>query len=988
MEPYSNQSLLQSRVSSLLQKCVDGCSNFRRWGSLSCSVYDTAWVSMIFRDVVNGQPKWLFPASFGYLLLNQSTGGGWCSETTSEIDAILNTSAALLALKTHQQYEDGGEGEIMVGDLHQRIQNATAFLQAKLETWDVEATDHVGSEILVSAHLRLLSEKGITFDFPGSESLKRLNKEKLKKFSPELLYGSEPITLIHSLEAFAGQIDFDKLSHRLNFGSMLASPSSTSAYLIYANSWNDSAEAYICSVVEHTQGGDSGAVPSVFPSTIFEITWVISTLLENGPPLDKIHMEQFGIITGFLKDQLHTHGEVIGFASGVIADADDTARIILTLNLAGINISPNQLIKTFKHIDHFQTYVGERNPSISTNCNVLDALLHTADPDVHIVEIALIIRFLYKLYSKGELNDKWNTSAMYVRMLLANPLSKLWRLRAMGSLPSLPEDCQQIAPLVLNDILFKTIHEQGHDGSWHNKCPEVTAYTLLALASISNTPLGLIPKEELQSSITKGRMYLEANKSLWDQGEAIWKEKVSYKSSLLSEAYCTAAVRALTFTWDTAGKEDCLDAINISSTRVKKFSKFYSCLPLFSEEPLWRLNTALFESYLWLPQLIASKLNIFPNVENPENDKYLEYIPQTWAICNAKNGNSLEPGFMWEMMMVSMLNFQVDRFIEAVIGQEHMINHVNAVKSIVHCLFDEEGVAEHDTDGQTVFQKSSFSTCERHNGTKLPTEKRATQDCAISTETQYDCDQIKLVFRRFITYILTRPAVLCSPKSLKCSLRRELKAFLLAQLTQAEESRMFCLQTDRTKAHPVCFSDAPTSYFQWVHSTASENTSCPYSYHFFNCLISYYKGYGKRGCHPDKVSGMKAAGAVLYGVRQRYLSEALCQHLATMCRQYNDYGSVLRDQVEGNLSSVNFSEFWEGLPDHKDGCESNEMTIKANLMWVAEYERKGCMRALERLDELGLDEQTKRMIKTFVDVTDLYGQIYVARDIGTRIKTD
>lgn len=103
---------------------------------------------------------------------------------------------------------------------------------------------------------------------------------------------------------------------------------------------------------------------------------------------------------------------------------------------------------------------------------------------------------------------------MYVRMLLANPLSKLLRLRAMGSLPSLPEDRGQIASLILNHILLKTIHEQGHDGSWHNKCPEVTTYALLALASISNTPPGLIPKGKLQSSIINDRLYLEANLSL------------------------------------------------------------------------------------------------------------------------------------------------------------------------------------------------------------------------------------------------------------------------------------------------------------------------------------------------------------------------------------------------------------------------------------------------------------------------------------------
>lgn len=32
-------------------------------------------------------------------------------------------------------------------------------------------------------------------------------------------------------------------------------------------------------------------------------------------------------------------------------------------------------------------------------------------------------------------------------------------------------------------------------------------------------------------------------------------------------------------------------------------------------------------------------------------------------------------------------------------------------------------------------------------------------------------------------------------------------------------------------------------------------------------------------------------------------------HLGRMCRQYNDYGSLARDQEERNLNSLNFPEF-------------------------------------------------------------------------------
>lgn len=123
-----------------------------------------------------------------------------------------------------------------------------------------------------------------------------------------------------------------------------------------------------------------------------------------------------------------------------------------------------------------------------------------------------------------------------------------------------------------------------------------------------------------------------------------------------------------------------------------------------------------------------------------------------------KEWQSAKTALHVEMMIVSMLNLQVDRFIEDVMGQERMINQVNAVRSIVPCLFDEKGVAEHDTDGHIASHWLSSSTYEQSNGTKLPTAECSTRD-----HKEYDCGQIKSVLHRFITYILTHP-VLYAPR--------------------------------------------------------------------------------------------------------------------------------------------------------------------------------------------------------------------------------
>ncbi|RYP00490.1 hypothetical protein DL765_010905 [Monosporascus sp. GIB2] len=104
---------------------------------------------------------------------------------------------------------------------------------------------------------------------------------------------------------------------------------------------------------------------------------------------------------------------------------------------------------------------------------------------------------------------------------------------------------------------------------------------------------------------------------------------------------------------------------------------------------------------------------------------------------------------------------------------------------------------------------------------------------------------------------------------------------------------------------------------------------------------------------------------------------------------YNDYGSVARDKDEGNLNSIDFPEFQQdpvGPTSDKAGKEF-EQVLKAELLWLAEYERRGLdMAVLQLEEELGrTHEQLVDSLKLFIRVTDLYGQIYVQKDIATRL---
>ena len=109
-----------------------------------------------------------------------------------------------------------------------------------------------------------------------------------------------------------------------------------------------------------------------------------------------------------------------------------------------------------------------------------------------------------------------------------------------------------------------------------------------------------------------------------------------------------------------------------------------------------------------------------------------------------------------------------------------------------------------------------------------------------------------------------------------------------------------------------------------------------------------------------------------------------------MCRQYNDYGSIVRDRLESNLNSVNFPEFGalgedDGVVEDDSAVSTVEEGLKADLFAVAEYERKCLQLAKGELNKL-VSKRTQDMLSLFVDVTDLYWQIYVARDIASRMR--
>lgn len=256
----------------MTQHLLDNYDSVHGAGFMSCTVYDTAWLSLVKKENVDGQQRWLFPECFQYILDNQQNDGSW-EAYQSEIDGILNTAASLLALQRHS----ANPLQIDVlspGELCRRVELARAALERKLSCWNVSETTHVGFEIIVPTLLRLLDEEGISFQFEGKATLMEINAAKMSRFKPEYLYGKTQLTALHSLEALSGMIDYTKVAHHKTGGGFMGSPSATAAYLIGLppSKWDNEAEGYLRHVLQRSPGKDS--VPSAFPSTNFEFSWV------------------------------------------------------------------------------------------------------------------------------------------------------------------------------------------------------------------------------------------------------------------------------------------------------------------------------------------------------------------------------------------------------------------------------------------------------------------------------------------------------------------------------------------------------------------------------------------------------------------------------------------------------------------------------------------------------------------------------------------
>ncbi|KAF2734802.1 hypothetical protein EJ04DRAFT_534654 [Polyplosphaeria fusca] len=738
-----------------------------------------------------------------------------------------------------------------------------------------------------------------------------------------------------------------------------------------ATSWDNEAEAYLRMVYSQQASiGKKGGFPSAFPSTLFEISWVLDTLLEAGFDRDDFLLEDIRKLTVLLETNLKSQ--------------------------AGI----------------CQNDLSAGAARLEPQCRAYAKSVRNRRVFHYIVKCA---SFLSKTWMHNDGPDKWHTSVHYPMMLIAQAFTLLLKRWGKNELDhdAIPTKLvYQDVPRTLLDILSQTMGLQQADGSWESK-REVTAYAILTLAPLLSLPWVDFLKPEGIACMYRGKAYLEDGRSSWREAEVLWIEKTAYSSKNLAHAYCLAASKIVVPMSSTSHRITELFPVQMSKKMARMLGFFAHVAP-FSEAPKWKLQLSLLQSAQYASALKEARYAIFPRMEKASDEKYQEYIPFTWIGCRDHLSSSIPGEALWEMMLISMFNFQVDAFMETTAwdqykgrlpelkafilkkvlrtngmanGSSHAVN--GDTKGASNGVLKHEGrlmngdakpvvngnhlapAAQLNGDsinvptshnGATKIGASADDDTNESNGSTMTNGTRNRKDSGKGLQ-GLNGDLVEETLTKFVNHALQHPKVLNSPPSMRAWLAHEMQTFLLAHITHMEDCIEMAESSDVSN-DSATWSKPRTTFFNWVKTTSADHTSCPYSFVFFLCLI------GEKG--KDMIAT----------IQQRYALEDACHHLATMCRQYNDFGSVVRDQEERNLNSVNFPEF---VTTEDRLMSSKELTErrKSDLLAVAEYERRCLARVIGELDE-SLDAKTMQKLALFIQVTDLYGQIYVARDIGIR----
>jgi len=476
-------SEIKAETTSLFQSLKDG------W--MPGIAYDTAWTA---------SHSVMFPKSLEWILKNQKDDGSWGCEVRYYHDRLMSTLAAIIALsKSHK-----------ADKLRKPIEKGVEFLWKGLDKIKKEEYDTIGFELLLPALMEEAERLDLNVPTLKGEYFERIREAKLSVILKELVYSGRT-TLSFSAEFLGPNIDITKIGNIQNpNGSVGNSPSAT-AYLLH-HVLERRALSYLDKVYALNR---DGSIMAVYPFEIFEKSWVMYHFITLGLPIEDHSIKH----VSDLKRAWTKVGTGIS-KSSPLPDSDDTAVVFKVLNHFGEKLSP-KVFEEYEGEKNFICFKYERDPSVSTNVHILDAIKSCIGTNSYERWIEKILNFLKQKRIHGQYwIDKWHVSPYYATCHAIVALCHLDYSMA-----------ERAVEWILNT--------QNPDGSWgyYQETPEETAYALWVLLYWHENV------EKLDEAVLlKGIRYLVKN-FRFDQHPELWIAKGLYcplnvvRSAVLSVLY-------------------------------------------------------------------------------------------------------------------------------------------------------------------------------------------------------------------------------------------------------------------------------------------------------------------------------------------------------------------------------------------------------------------------------------------------------------------
>ena len=505
MEPEND-----TRLSAYLDYAVRSILRMEAARPIQPTDYDTCWVA----GLTNPDGTLAYPDLLWQLLERQRPDGSWGGRIPYAHDRLLTTLAVVLLL-TRFGRRQRDKAQRLAGE-HYIWQHARTLRH--------EAHRTVGFETILPTLLAESQELGLDLPYTQLRHYRRERTKKLNILPTQRLFEVRTSALF-SLEAFAGELDVESAARLLlKDGSMATSPSATAFLLSQVADWRSCYPKSVDYLEELLVRYGMVGLPPIAPCDIFVRAWSMYYLYHGN--LLAGHAELVESNCEYLLRCWRPEG--IGWASTGLPESDDTALALLALRRMGHDVDGSCLL-AYERDRHFAVLEHERDPSVSANLHILEAL-DTIPSRVRGRVRDKILGYVLRARHHGAFwTDKWHVSPYY-------PTS-----RALMILPShVPKDMDATVSWLLST--------QRPSGAWGHHAPtaEETALTLLALLKYHREVRSL-PHEPLHRA---ARHLIVNERPLQEGYPELWVSKALYAPTVVVRSTILAALGLYRDTFD------------------------------------------------------------------------------------------------------------------------------------------------------------------------------------------------------------------------------------------------------------------------------------------------------------------------------------------------------------------------------------------------------------------------------------------------------